>query len=77
MGKFSNQIIIINNFLLKDALYKIVKYEGLKTLWRGLPPSILITVPASVLYFTSYETAKETLEKTKMFGFFTIPIIAG
>jgi len=33
-----------------DAFYKIVKHEGLLTLFRGLPPSLILSVPSSVMY---------------------------
>lgn len=48
-------------------MYQIVRYEGVRTLWRGLTPTILMTVPGVTLfvffgiylmivrYFTLYE----------------------
>lgn len=38
-----------------EGLYQIVRYEGVRTLWRGLTPTILMTVPGVTLYFTLYE----------------------
>lgn len=38
-----------------DGLKKIAKYEGLSTLWRGLSPTLIMAVPANVIYFTGYD----------------------
>jgi len=38
-----------------DAFAKIVRSEGLKSLWSGLPPTLVMAVPATVIYFTTYE----------------------
>jgi solute carrier family 25 protein 39/40 len=38
-----------------DGLRKIVANEGLTTLWRGLSPTLVMAIPANVLYFASYD----------------------
>ncbi|KAM9310423.1 mitochondrial glutathione transporter SLC25A40 isoform 2-T2 [Pholidichthys leucotaenia] len=38
-----------------DAFFKIVQREGIKSLWSGLPPTLVMAVPATVIYFTSYD----------------------
>lgn len=38
-----------------DGLRKIARNEGLTTLWRGLSPTLLMSIPANVIYFTGYE----------------------
>ncbi|KAG7317888.1 hypothetical protein KOW79_018923 [Hemibagrus wyckioides] len=38
-----------------DAFIKIVRMEGIKSLWSGLPPTLVMAVPATVIYFTSYD----------------------
>uniref|UniRef100_A0A8C4STJ8 Solute carrier family 25 member 40 n=1 Tax=Erpetoichthys calabaricus TaxID=27687 RepID=A0A8C4STJ8_ERPCA len=38
-----------------DAFVKIVHNEGLKSLWSGLPPTLVMAVPATVVYFTCYD----------------------
>lgn len=35
-----------------DALVKIQRYEGLRSLWAGLSPTLVIAMPATVGYFT-------------------------
>lgn len=38
-----------------DGLRKIAQNEGLKTLWRGLSPTLVMAVPANVIYFAGYD----------------------
>ncbi|XP_030640640.1 mitochondrial glutathione transporter SLC25A40 [Chanos chanos] len=38
-----------------DAFIKIVRREGIKSLWSGLPPTLVMAVPATVIYFTCYD----------------------
>lgn len=41
-----------------DAMIKIVRAEGLSSLWSGLPPTLFMAIPQTILYFTSYEEIK-------------------
>lgn len=41
-----------------DALIKIPQYEGFSTLWRGLPPTLVMAVPTTVIYYTLYDQLK-------------------
>ena len=38
-----------------DAMKKISRNEGALTLWRGLTPTLLMAIPANVIYFTGYD----------------------
>ncbi|KAF2419766.1 mitochondrial carrier [Tothia fuscella] len=38
-----------------DGLRKIARNEGPKTLWRGLSPTLVMAVPANVIYFAGYD----------------------
>lgn len=38
-----------------DGMRKIAKNEGFFTLWRGLSPTLLMAIPANMIYFTGYE----------------------
>lgn len=38
-----------------DGLKKIARNEGVTTLWRGLSPTLLMAVPANIIYFTGYD----------------------
>lgn len=34
---------------------KISKKEGILSLWSGLSPTLVLAVPATIVYFVSYE----------------------
>ncbi|XDV40765.1 hypothetical protein PO909_009773 [Leuciscus waleckii] len=38
-----------------DAFIKIIRMEGIRSLWSGLPPTLIMAVPATVIYFTCYD----------------------
>ncbi|XP_023145772.2 probable mitochondrial glutathione transporter SLC25A40 [Amphiprion ocellaris] len=38
-----------------DAFVKIIRHEGMAALWSGLPPTLVMAVPATVIYFTCYD----------------------
>lgn len=38
-----------------DGLRKIARNEGVATLWRGLSPTLVMAVPANIIYFTGYD----------------------
>lgn len=38
-----------------DGLRKIARNEGLLTLWRGLSPTLMMGIPANVIYFAGYD----------------------
>ncbi|XP_036414349.1 solute carrier family 25 member 40 isoform X1 [Colossoma macropomum] len=44
-----------------DAFVKIVRMEGIKSLWSGLPPTLVMAVPATVIYFTCYDQICDAL----------------
>ncbi|CAO3700467.1 unnamed protein product [Rhizopus stolonifer] len=54
-----------------DGVYKILKYEGAKALWKGLSPALIMSVPANVVYFVGYEHLKD------MISLEYAPLIAG
>ncbi|XP_046864912.1 solute carrier family 25 member 40-like [Xenia sp. Carnegie-2017] len=41
-----------------DALVRIVRYEGAAALWGGLPATMFMAVPATIIYFTCYDHLK-------------------
>ena len=41
-----------------DAFLKISKVEGVGSLWSGLSPTLVLAVPTTVIYFTTYEQLK-------------------
>ncbi|XP_070536631.1 mitochondrial glutathione transporter SLC25A40-like isoform X2 [Ptychodera flava] len=64
-----------------DALVKIARHEGLKSLWSGLPPTMLMAVPATVIYFTTYDQLKlllgRMLNNQNPSKIWYIPMLAG
>lgn len=38
-----------------DGLRKIARNEGTLSLWRGLSPTLVMAIPANVIYFTGYD----------------------
>ncbi|KAK3335407.1 mitochondrial carrier domain-containing protein [Cercophora scortea] len=38
-----------------DGLRKIARHEGFTTLWRGLSPTLIMAIPANIIYFTGYD----------------------
>lgn len=45
-----------------DAFSKIASNEGLRGLWRGLGPAVIMTVPSTTIYFALYELFKSEVE---------------
>ena len=41
-----------------DGLRKIARHEGPTSLWRGLSPTLLMSIPANVIYFTGYDSLR-------------------
>lgn len=70
-----------------DALVKISKTEGIISLWSGLSPTLVLAIPATVIYFVSYEQLRIHLKDlynrefrkrgTNMEQPFWIPVLAG
>ncbi|KAI0238709.1 Solute carrier family 25 member 40 [Lamellibrachia satsuma] len=41
-----------------DAVRQIIRSEGISSLWSGLPPTLVMSIPATVIYFTVYDHLK-------------------
>ncbi|CAA9962031.1 hypothetical protein CFE70_005430 [Pyrenophora teres f. teres 0-1] len=62
-----------------DGLRKIAQNEGPKTLWRGLSPTLVMAVPANVIYFAGYDwlrTAQASPLRQNVSDTY-IPLVAG
>ncbi|KAF1988305.1 mitochondrial carrier [Aulographum hederae CBS 113979] len=63
-----------------DGLRKIARNEGPRTLWRGLSPTLVMAVPANVIYFAGYDwlrtSPKSPLYRLNMGDNYT-PLVAG
>ncbi|NXP33156.1 S2539 protein, partial [Leiothrix lutea] len=62
-----------------DAFVKITRYEGIRSLWSGLPPTLVMAVPATVIYFTTYDQLRDYLHARMGMGSWShyIPLLAG
>ncbi|XP_042540493.1 solute carrier family 25 member 40 isoform X2 [Dipodomys spectabilis] len=60
-----------------DAFLKIIRNEGIKSLWSGLPPTLVMAVPATVIYFTCYDQLTAHLRSKLGENETRIPIVAG
>ncbi|KAI0151646.1 mitochondrial carrier [Xylariaceae sp. FL1272] len=38
-----------------DGMRKIARNEGFTSLWRGLSPTLVMAIPANIIYFTGYD----------------------
>jgi solute carrier family 25 protein 39/40 len=62
-----------------DAFVQIVRTEGVRSLYNGLPPTLAMAVPATMLYFTAYDRIRSSLElhsQGQRWGVFA-PVISG
>ncbi|EGG20284.1 mitochondrial substrate carrier family protein [Cavenderia fasciculata] len=62
-----------------DAFVQITKHEGIFTLWRGLTPSLLMTIPSTAIYFTTYEYLKQEANQLypNINNVYMIPLVTG
>uniref|UniRef100_A0A3Q3X3N9 Mitochondrial glutathione transporter SLC25A39 n=1 Tax=Mola mola TaxID=94237 RepID=A0A3Q3X3N9_MOLML len=60
-----------------DAFVKITRHEGLGSLWSGLPPTLVMAVPATVIYFTCYDQLRDFLRYSLGLQGSHIPLVAG
>ncbi|KAK9468093.1 mitochondrial carrier domain-containing protein [Lipomyces arxii] len=44
-----------------DGMLKISKNEGFPALWRGLSPTLVMTVPSNVIYFVGYDHLRHNI----------------
>ena len=42
----------------RDAFFKIAQLEGIGSWWKGLSPTLLMAVPATVIYYSGYDQLK-------------------
>lgn len=43
-------------------MVKIGRHEGVKSLWSGLGPTLILALPATVIYFVLYEQIRVRLK---------------
>jgi len=62
-----------------DGLRKIARNEGVTSLWRGLSPTLVMAIPANVIYFTGYDSLRSNAHSpvNKYIPDAYAPLIAG
>ena len=45
----------------ENIALRVLRQEGVGALWSGLRPSLLMTVPANVIYFSAYEHLRNAI----------------
>ncbi|KAF4518003.1 hypothetical protein B566_EDAN012753 [Ephemera danica] len=66
-----------------DAIMKISRSEGPLTLWSGLSPTLVLALPATVIYFVTYEQVRSRLRHLAAPGLglahqpLWVPLVAG
>ncbi|XP_064265257.1 probable mitochondrial glutathione transporter SLC25A40 isoform X3 [Passer domesticus] len=60
-----------------DAFVKIIRIEGIKSLWSGLPPTLIMAIPTTAIYYTCYDQLCEALKNRPGKHDEHIPVIAG
>ncbi|RKF53173.1 Solute carrier family 25 member 39 [Golovinomyces cichoracearum] len=62
-----------------DGLQKIARQEGFTTLWRGLSPTLIMGIPANIIYFTGYDWLRFDKNSfvNKLFSDNYAPLLAG
>ncbi|KAM0335292.1 hypothetical protein ACHAQA_000337 [Verticillium albo-atrum] len=62
-----------------DGIRKIARHEGITSLWRGLSPTLVMAVPANIIYFTGYDWLRFNPKSplAQRLGDDTAPLVAG
>jgi solute carrier family 25, member 39/40 len=60
-----------------DAFVKISRHEGIKSLWSGLSPTLVLALPTTMIYFVTYEQLRQRFKDRYLFtrpGLTEIPL---
>ncbi|KAL9944666.1 hypothetical protein D7B24_002626 [Verticillium nonalfalfae] len=62
-----------------DGMRKIARHEGITSLWRGLSPTLVMAVPANIIYFTGYDWLRFNPKSplAQRLGDDSAPLVAG
>ena len=44
-----------------SVMLRVARHEGISSLWAGLQPALIMSVPGTVLYFSLYEAARDAI----------------
>ncbi|XFF77201.1 hypothetical protein AB1E18_003420 [Capra hircus] len=76
-GALQPAFSVIFSEMIADAFLKIILNESIKSLWSGLPHTLVMAVPATVIYFTCYDQLTALLRSKLGENESRIPIVAG
>lgn len=62
---------------IADCVRMMVRQEGIGSLFKSLPTTILMNVPFTAIHFTTYEAGKRTLEDAGLTGGLQVELLAG
>lgn len=51
-----------------DAFAKIIRNEGVLSLWSGLPPTLVMALPGTMIYFTMYDQIRSKICRHFMYS---------
>ena len=59
------------------GMVQIARKEGATSLWSGLSPTLVMAVPATVMYFTAYDWLRDFFVQRKLLSKYYSPVVAG
>ena len=65
----------IKNVTSTSVINDIIRNEGFASLWKGLAPTIIMSIPANVVYYVSYDYLRDYF--TNYFSLPTSSLVAG
>lgn len=60
----------------ENVALRVLRQEGVGALWSGLRPSLLMTVPANVIYFSAYEHLRNAIADGRRGSEDVAPVLA-
>lgn len=72
-----NRVLVASDSVRQDGIYKIVRTEGPASLWRGLSPALVMSVPSNVIYFVGYDYLREYIRPFMKEKDNYAPLVAG
>ncbi len=76
-GKLKENLQVSRSTGTLSMLRNIWKTEGAAGIYAGLTPTLVMGIPNTVLYFTSYEELKHRINHLSLFSTSVVPAIAG
>lgn len=69
---------LLTIFIVKDGVSNIIRQEGPLSLWRGLSPALVMSVPGNIIYFVGYDYLRNAIKNWTVYNEKDYaPLIAG